>query len=49
MGKWTRWYDSLPEHTKQYLKKQPIWHDCDLAISLGIGFAIGLVVGCFLR
>jgi hypothetical protein len=49
MSKWEKWHSSLPEHTKEYLKKQPIWHDSDLAISLCIGFAIGTAVGCFLR
>ena len=30
MDKWTNWYDSLPEHTREYLKNQPLWHDIDL-------------------
>jgi hypothetical protein len=44
MSKWTAWYDSLPEHTRIYLKSQPVWHDSDLAKA----FAIGAVIGCLL-
>ena len=49
VDKWTKWYDSLPEHTRKYLESQPIWKDSDL-IRIGIiagviGFAIGVVVG----
>jgi hypothetical protein len=45
MNKWDAWYDSLPEHTKQYLKTQPLWHDIDLAKALGIGLVIGFIIG----
>lgn len=48
-NKWDHWYDNLPEHTKTYLKNQPLWHDKDLykAIAMGIliGFFIGVIVG----
>ncbi len=44
-NKWELWYDSLPTHTKEWLKKQPVWHDSDMFKALAIGFAIGLVVG----
>jgi len=45
MSKFQAWYDSLPEHTKTYLKSQPVWHDRDMFKALAVGFAIGLVVG----
>ena len=49
MSKYSEWYDSLPEHTKEYLKRQPIWHDRDLykaaAVGAAIGFVVGLLVG----
>lgn len=49
MSKWDTWYDALPEHTKQSLSKQPIWHDVDLikaaVIGAVIGFLLGFVVG----
>ena len=45
MSKFQAWYDSLPEHTKEYLKKQPVWHDRDMAKALVLGMAIGLVIG----
>ena len=44
-NKWEAWYDSLPQHTKDYLNSQPVWHDRDLFKALAIGFAIGLVIG----
>jgi hypothetical protein len=45
MNKWTAWYDSLPEHTKQYLKTQPIWHDIDLAKAAAVGAVVGFLIG----
>jgi hypothetical protein len=48
MNKWTTWYDSLPEHTKEYLKNQPIWHDRDLYKFCTITFTIGLIIGALL-
>jgi hypothetical protein len=45
MSKWDKWWDSLPEHTKIYLRGQPLWYDKDLAIAAGIGFVVGLVFG----
>lgn len=48
-NKYQAWWDSLPDSTRQYLKKQPIWHDRDLyrfgAVCAVIAFAIGLLVG----
>jgi hypothetical protein len=45
MNKWTAWYDSLPEHTKTYLKSQPMWHDRDLVKVGAFTFIIGLILG----
>lgn len=49
MNKYQDWWDSLPATTKEYFKKQPIWHDRDLykfaAIAGIIGFLIGFLVG----
>jgi len=45
MNKWTQWYDSLPAHTKQYLKTQPLWHDKDMFKA----FAVGIIVGILLN
>ena len=45
MNKWDTWYDSLPEHTKQYLKSQPLWYDIDLAKAFGIGLFVGFLIG----
>lgn len=48
-SKWESWYDSLPNHTKKYLEKQPVWHDRDLfkvaGIAIIIGFAVGFLFG----
>ena len=43
--KYHDWYSSLPEHTKAWLKKQPLWHDRDLLIAAGIGILIGFILG----
>ena len=49
MSKLSDWYDSLPEHTKEYLKRQPVWNDRDLykaaVIGAVIGFVVGIIVG----
>jgi hypothetical protein len=45
MSKFQAWYDSLPEHTKTYLKSQPVWHDRDMGKALVLGMVIGLVIG----
>jgi hypothetical protein len=45
MSKWTAWYDSLPAHTKEYLKTQPVWHDHDLFKFSIIAFVLGCLIG----
>jgi hypothetical protein len=45
MNKWTAWYDSLPEHTKTYLKSQPVWHDRDMWRAGIFGLVIGILIG----
>lgn len=45
MNKYDTWYNNLPDHTKEWLKKQPIWHDKDLYKALAIGAVVGFVVG----
>jgi hypothetical protein len=45
MNKWNTWYDSLPAHTKEYLKGQAIWTDRDLARFAVIAFVAGIAVG----
>ena len=45
VNKWTNWYDSLPAHTQEYLKSQPIWHDSDLAKAFAAGIVVGLIIG----
>lgn len=49
MNKWQIWYDSLDEHTKQYLKNQPLWHDNDMWKAGIIGLFIGIVIGIIFR
>lgn len=49
MSKYDAWWDSLSPQMREYLKKQPVWHDKDmyksLVIGAVIGFAIGFLVG----
>jgi F0F1-type ATP synthase assembly protein I len=45
MDRWSEWYDSLPQHTKELLKKQPLWHDRDLIKAAVVGAVIGFILG----
>ena len=45
MSKLQGWYDSLPEHTKTYLKNQPIWHDSDMLKAAAVGAFVGFLIG----
>lgn len=44
-NKWELWYDSLPAHTKEYLKNQPVWHDADVARFFVFGALVGFLIG----
>ena len=44
-NKWEAWWDSLPQHTKEYLKSQPVWHDSDMWRAGIFGLVIGVVIG----
>jgi hypothetical protein len=44
-NKWELWYDSLPAHTKEYLKKQSIWNDLDMVKAFALGAFVGLLIG----
>lgn len=43
--KWEQWYDNLPPHTKEYLKKQAVWHDIDMWKAFAVGAFFGLLIG----
>ena len=47
-NKWEAWYNSLPASTKEYLSKQPVWHDRDLVKALLTGIIIGIAIGAIL-
>ena len=44
-SKWDAWYDSLPSHTKEWIKRQPIWHDRDMFKAFSVGVLIGILIG----
>ena len=44
----SKWFDSLPEHTKEYLRNQPIWHDSDMWRAGMFGLVIGFILGVIL-
>jgi hypothetical protein len=48
MSKFQTWYDNLPEHTKEYLKAQPIWHDSDMFKAFAVGIIVGIIIGAIL-
>lgn len=35
----------MNDHTDEYLKKQPLWHDCDLLLGVIISFTVGFFIG----
>jgi hypothetical protein len=41
MNKWEAWWDSLPKHTQEYLSKQPLYYEKDLAWTAVICFVLG--------
>jgi len=43
-----KWFDSLPEHTKEYLRNQPIWHDSDMWRAGMFGLVVGFILGVIL-
>ena len=47
-NKWEQWHDSLPAHTKEYLKKQAVWNDRDIFKAFAYGALIGLLIGLIL-
>jgi hypothetical protein len=47
-NKWELWYDSLPAHTKEYLKKQAVWNDRDMLKAFAFGVFFGILIGVVL-
>jgi hypothetical protein len=43
-----QWYDNLPVHTKEYLKKQAVWHDLDMFKAFAVGIVFGIIIGVVL-
>jgi hypothetical protein len=44
----SKWFDNLPEHTKEYLRNQPIWHDSDMWRAGMFGLVVGFILGVIL-
>lgn len=44
-SKHQQWWDNLDPRTREYLNKQPIWHDRDLYKALAVGTVIGIIIG----
>ena len=44
-SKWDTWYDSLPKHTKEWLKNQPVWHDRAMSKAFIFGILVGILIG----
>jgi hypothetical protein len=45
MSKWDQWWDSLSPQMQEYLKKQPVWHDRDVAKFVSIALVVGFFFG----
>jgi F0F1-type ATP synthase assembly protein I len=43
-SEYDKWYNSLPSHTKDWLKNQPVWYDVDLFLA----FIAGILLGSFI-
>ena len=35
----------MNKHTSEYLKNQPLWHDCDLLLGVIMAFMVGFFIG----
>ena len=47
-NKWEKWWDSLPAHTKEYLRHQPIWKHNEMIGAMLGAFVVGILIGlCF--
>jgi hypothetical protein len=44
-SKLQQWHDTLPENTRIWIEKQPIWHTSDLTKSIVCSFIIGFLIG----
>jgi hypothetical protein len=44
-NKWQAWWDSLSPQMQEYLKKQPVWHDRDVAKFVSIALVVGFFFG----
>ena len=40
-----RWLEMQPKHTQEWLKKQAIWHDRDVAKFVSIALVVGFFFG----
>jgi hypothetical protein len=48
MSKYQAWWNSLSPQLKEYLKKQPVWHDRDMFKAFAVGCLVGLIIGAIL-
>jgi hypothetical protein len=39
------WLEKQPKHTQEWLKKQAVWHDADLARFFIYGLIVGFLIG----
>ena len=45
-NKWQVWYDSQPQHVKDWMDQDlPIWHDRDMWKAGIFGVVIGILIG----
>ena len=49
MNKWEGWYESLPKHTQEYLKRSALWTDRDLFVFTLIAVTVGYTLGYVLK
>ena len=43
--KGSEWKQNLQPHTREWVERQPVWRDRDIAVSIAIALFMGFVIG----
>jgi hypothetical protein len=49
MDKFAQWKENLQPHTREWLERQPVWRDRDIAVSIAIALFMGFCIGYIAR
>jgi len=45
MNKYDEWKQNLQPHTREWVERQPVWRDRDIAVSIAIALVMGFFIG----